>query len=338
MGALPDLLPGYQKVSDSQARKRFEERWGLSLPVTPGLTATEMIKHAEEGKIKGIYIVGENPVLSFPHSNRVTKALASLDFLLVQDMFLTETAKLASVVLPAASFAEKEGTFTNFEGRVKRVRKAIEPLGESLPDWEIILRLADKIGAPFPFSSLQQLTNEIEELVPSYDGYLDSDRSSQIESETREKRRTYMGHLMKGFARFSPAEYISSRDELNSDYPFTLLIGSILYGFGTGTRSSRGQRLTKFFPQPFLEISEADAKKLGMGHGDKVRVISPAAELTTVLKITETLPEGTVFMPQSFPENPATRLFNIDLDPEAKTPSLKACHVRIERADDHGEK
>ena len=336
MGALPDFLPGYQRVVDAQARKKFEEHWGLSLPATPGLTAIEMIEQAKEGRIKGLYIVGENPVLSFPHSNRVAEALASIDFLLVQDMFLTETARLASVILPAVSFAEKEGTFTNFEGRVKRVRKAIEPLGESLPDWEIILRLADKIGSPLPFSSLQQVTDEIEELVPLYEGYLDPERPSQTELETRETRRTYMGHLMKGFARFSPTEFIPLGDEVKADYPFTLLTGSILYHFGTGTRSSRGSRLKKFFPQAFLEIGESDAKKLGIGHGDKVKVISPVAELTAVLRMTETLPEGTVFMSLSFPENPVTKLFNIALDPEAKTPSLKACHVRIERADPYG--
>ena len=146
MGALPDFLPGYQSVADTQTRRKFEEYWKVSLPANPGLTAMEIIEQAKEGKIKGLYIVGENPILSFPHSSSVAEALASLNFLVVQDMFLTETARLANVILPAASFAEKEGTFTNFEGRVNRVRKAIEPPGESLPDWEIILLLAEKMG------------------------------------------------------------------------------------------------------------------------------------------------------------------------------------------------
>jgi formate dehydrogenase alpha subunit len=330
MGALPDFLPGYQSVADAQTRKKFEEHWKVSLPANPGLTAVEMIEQAKEGKIKGLYIVGENPILSFPHSSLVAEAFASLDFLVVQDMFLTETARLANVVLPAASFAEKEGTFTNFEGRVNRVRKAIEPLGESLPDWEIILRLAEKMGAPMPLSSLKQVMEEIEGLVPLYEGYTDSERLYQAEPETWEPRRTYMKQFLSGFARFSPVEYIPLSEGAKEDYPFTLLTGTILYHFGTGARSSRASRSKKFLPRAFVEIGESDAKKLGISHSDKVKLISPVAELTTAVRITDTLPEGIVFMPVSFPESPVNRLFGIVLDPAAKTPSLKACNVRIE--------
>jgi formate dehydrogenase alpha subunit len=330
MGALPDFLPGYQCVADAQARRRFEGRWGVSLPANPGLTAVEIMEQAKEGKINGMYIVGENPVLSFPHSSLVTEALASLDFLVVQDMFLTETARVASVVLPVASFAEKEGTFTNFEGRVNRVRKAVEPIGESLPDWEIILRLSDKMKCPLPFSSLHQVMDEVEELVPLYQGYADSDRLYQAELDTWEARRACGGQFLRGFARFSPVKYTPQAEGTKGNYPFTLLTGTILHHFGTGTRSSKAWRLKKFSPQAFVEIGESDAKKLGIDHGDKVKVISPTAELTTTVRITDTLPEGTVFMPLSFPESPTTRLFNIALDPEAKTPSLKACNVRIE--------
>jgi predicted molibdopterin-dependent oxidoreductase YjgC len=331
MGALPKFLPGNKDVADVQTRKKFEEHWKVSLPANPGLTAMEIIEQAKEGKIKGLYIVGENPILSFPHSSLVAEALGSLNFLVVQDMFLTETAKLANVILPASSFAEKEGTFTNFEGRVNRVRKAIEPIGESLPDWEIILRLADKMGSPLPFSSLRQVTDEIEELIPLYEGYTDSGSLYQAEPDTRETRRTYMEQFLIGFACFSPVEYIPQAEGAKEDYPFTLLTGTILYHFGTGARSSRASRSKKFLPQAFVEIGESDAKKLGITHSDKVKLISPVAELTTAVRITDTLPEGIVFMPISFPESPVNRLFSIVLDPEAKTPSLKACNVRIER-------
>jgi predicted molibdopterin-dependent oxidoreductase YjgC len=288
-----------------------------------------MIEQAKEGKIKGLYIVGENPMLSFPHSSHIAEALASLDFLVVQDMFPTETARLANVILPAASYAEKEGTFTNFEGRVNRVRKAIDPPGESLPDWEIILRLTEKMGSPMPFSSLHQVMNEIEGLVPLYEGYVDPEKLYQVEPETR---RTYMKQFLSGFARFSPVEYTPQAEKTKDDYPFTLLTGTILYHFGTGVRSSRASRSKKFLPQPFLEIGSSDAKKLGISNGDKVKLISPVAELTTTVRITDTLSEGIIFMPFSFPESPVNRLFSIVLDPEAKTPSLKACNVRIERA------
>jgi len=332
MGALPDFLPGYEKVADAQARKKFEERWGASLPADIGLTSLEIIEQAKDGKIKGLYIVGENPVLGLPDSSLVTEALASLDFLVVQDMFLTETARLANVVLPAASFAEKEGTFTNFEGRVQRIQKAINPLGESLPDWEIILRLAEKMQYPLPFSSLQQVVDEIEELVPLYHGYGDSGRpdQSELDNSSREATRIHGRQFLKGFVRFCPVEYIP-QVEANKDYPFTLLTGTTLYHAGIGTRSSRSSRLRKFSPEAFVEVGEFDAKQLGVSPDDNVKIISPISMVNARVKITDTLPEGTLFMPVSFPQTPVNTLFGITLDPEAKMPSLKACSVRIEK-------
>jgi len=329
MGTLPKFLPGYQSVTDAQARERFEERWGASLPAEPGLTTLEIMEQVKKGKIKGMYIMGENPILSFPNSRRITEILTSLDFLVVQDMFLTETAKLANVVLPAASFAEKEGTFTNFEGRVNRVRRAIKPIGESLPDWEIILRLAEKMGSPMQYSSLQDVMSEIEELVPSYEAYTDFERQDELAYE--ETGRTYGRQLLKGFARFSPIEYTPQAGERKSDYPFTLLTGTTLYHFGTGSRSSRSLRLKKFSPEAFVEICESDARKLAITDGEKVKVSSAVGEVTTMVKITDTLREGMLFMPVSFPETPVNELFDITLNPETKAPSLKACSVKIEK-------
>jgi len=329
MGTLPKFLPGYQSVTDARARERFEERWGASLPAEPGLTTLEIMEQVKKGKIKSMYIVGENPVLSFPNSRLVAEILASLDFLVVQDMFLTETAKLANVVLPAASFAEKDGTFTNFEGRVNRVRKAIKPIGESLPDWEIILRLADKIGSPMPYSSLQDVMGEIEELVPSYEAYTDSERQDEL--AYGETGRTYGRQLLKGFARFSPVEYTPQAGERKSDYSFTLLTGTTLYHFGTGSRSSRSLRLKKFSPEAFVEIGESDARKIAIADGEKVKVVSPVGEVTAMVKITDTLREGMLFMPVSFPETRVNELFDIVLNPETKAPSLKACSVKIEK-------
>ncbi|MHC1578147.1 MAG: molybdopterin oxidoreductase family protein, partial [Dehalococcoidia bacterium] len=259
----------------------------------------------------------------------VTESLASLDFLVVQDMFLSQTAKLANVVLPAASFAEKEGTFTNFEGRVNRVRKALEPVGESLPDWKIVVRLADKMGYRFPFSSLQDVMSEIEELVPSYEAYTDSEKEDELAYE--ETGHTYGSQLLKGFARFSAVEYSPQARKRKTDYPFTLLTGTTLYHCGTGNRSSRASRLRKFSPQSFVQIGEADALKLGIGEGDKVSVTSPLSRLTTMARIVTGLPEGMLFMPVSFPETPVNELFDIVLDPESKAPSLKTCSVRIEK-------
>ena len=337
MGSLPDFLPGYQGVDDALARKNFEKRWGVSLPTNPGLTALEMIEQAKEGKVKAMLIVGENPVASFPYPSLIRNALASLEFLAVADMFLTETAKLATVVLPAASFAEKEGTFTNFEGRVQRVGKAIEPLGDSLPDWKIILQLADSMNHPMPYSSSQEVMDEIKESVPLYQRLAYADFATEdldwadLESGRLGARRFYQGPFPSGFGRFSPVEYIPPADIPGDGYPLTLLVGSTLHHFGSGTRSLKTSRLMKFSPHAWGEISEADAKNLGFSDGDRVKVISPAGEVTTILRVTETLPARTLFMPMSFPESPVNELFGIALDPRAKTPSLKRCAVRLER-------
>jgi len=329
MGTLPKFLPGYHSVTDLQVRRRFEKRWGASLPAEAGLTTLETMERAKNGKIKGMYIVGENLVLSLPNPRLVAEALTSLDSLVVQDMFLTETARLADVVLPVASFAEKEGTFTNFEGRVNKVHKAIEPIGEALPDWEIILRLAEKMGQPLPFSSLQDIMGEIEELVPSYEAYTDSARQDEFAHE--EAGGSSGRPLLKGFARFSPVEYALQAREGKTDYPFTLLTGAILYHCGTGSRSSRARRLKKFMPRSFVEICESDARKLAVTDGDEVKVISAVGEVATTIKVSDTVRKGMVFMPLSFPDTPVNALFDIVLDPETKAPSVKACSVKIER-------
>jgi predicted molibdopterin-dependent oxidoreductase YjgC len=328
VGTLPDFLPGYQSLEDAQARSNFEARWGCQLPVGVGLTALEVISGVKEGKIRGMYIVGENPAVSFPHSNLVRQALESLDFLVVQDMFLTETAKLAKVILPAASFAEKEGTFTNFDGTVQRVRRVLELVGDSLSDWEIILRLAEKMNRPMPYSSPQEVMNEIAELVPLYQGvdYVKLD----VKSYRLGKKQATSGQ-----GKFSPVKYVP-RPSSENEYPFTLLAGTTLYQFGTGSRSLRSSRLRKFLPEAFVEISKADAKRLKVKDGDRVKVMSPTGELTAIAKVTDTLNQGMVFMAVSFSESPVSGLFDIVLDPRTKTPALKTCQVRLERIESHG--
>jgi formate dehydrogenase alpha subunit len=344
MGTLPRFLPGYQSLADAQARGKFEERWRVSLPTEAGLTALEMIEQAKKGKIKGMYIVGENPVLSFPNSRFIKDILTSLDFLVVQDIFLTETARLANAVLPAASFAEKEGTFTNFEGRVQRVQKAIAPLGESLPDWEIILRLAGKMGSPMPYSSPQEVMDEIIGCcqLPAYSfyeggGHLESEAKSLYEAESGSHRgvgRIHGGQFSEGFARFCPVEYPPPAKG-KKGYPFTLLAGTIFSHFGTGTRSSRSARLRKSSSEAFVEICESDARELATADGEMVKVSSPAGEVTAKVKITNALCRGMLFMPISFPEAPVNELFDIVLDSETKAPSLKACSVKIDKIPIH---
>ena len=341
MGSLPDLLPGYQDLEDARARKKFEDRWGCRLSDTKGLTALEMIGQAKEDGIRGMYIVGENPALSFPQSNQVKEALTALDFLVVQDMFLTETAKLATVVLPAASFAEKEGTFTNFEGRVQKLRKALKPLGNSLPDWEIILRIAKSMDCSMPYSSPSQVMDEIEELVSSYYGANYGDmkikgkNSAEFDdSSLLTNKRLYKGQFPSGFGRFSAVEYLPPSETLDG-YPFTLMVGTTLYQFGSGTRSSRSSRLKKFLPEAFVEINKADAKEFDINDDDEVKVVSTIGEVTAKAKITDTFSKGIVFMSISLPESPVNGLFDIVLDPQTKTPALKTCSVRLERIGNH---
>ncbi len=337
MGVLPDFLPGYQSIAEISARHKFEERWGVSLPAEAGATALEMIQQAKQGDIRAMYIVGENPALSFPHPSQVREALASLDFLVVQDMFLTETAQLATVILPAASFAEKEGTFTNLERRVQRIRKAIEPPGDSRPDWQIVMQLASTMDYPMQHSSPQQVMDEIRELVPLYQGmdYASLETAGAYwpawDGDRQGMRRLYQEEFPRQFGRFSPVEYVPQPEPSGDGYPFRLLTGTILYHFGSGARSSRAPRLKKIAPQAFVEISEADAEHLGIAEDEVVKVISPQGEIVITAKVTDRLPPGTLFMPLSFPESHVNELFATVLDPRAKTPALKTCAVRIER-------
>jgi len=342
MGALPDFLPGYQSIDDAQNRKKYEERWGRQLPAKPGLTALEIMDQAGEGKVKGLLIMGENPVAGFPQPARTKKALAFLDLLVVTDMFLTETARLASVILPAASFAEKEGTFTNFEGRIQRIRKAIEPAGDSLPDHEIIRRLAGVMGSPLPYTSPQQVMEEIVEMVPFYrhSDYTDIDKTeldpSEADGNTPGTRRLHKGLFPDGFGRFSPVEYLPPKDIATKEYPFTLMTGSIRYHFGTGSRSTRSARLKRFSPEASLEICPADAKDLFFSDGDKVKVISAQGEILTSVKVSDVLPRGLLYMPISFPASPVYELFSTIIDQPNKAPALKSCAVRLERIAENG--
>ncbi len=342
MGALPRFLPGYQSIGEAENRKRFEGRWKCALPGEAGLSALEMIEAAAAGKVKGMLIMGENPLTGFPQPSQVREALSKLDFLVVTDMFPTETVRYATVVLPAASFAEKEGTFTNFEGRVQRLQRAIEPVGESLPDLDILLRLSESMGAKMPYTSHQDVMEEIEDAVPFYRhvAYAETDSMgldwSDVEDSGPGARRLHKGLFPSGFGRFSTVEYTPPRDVATDDYPFTLMAGSTRYRFGTGTRSAHSARLSKFSPAACLEICQADAAGLGVADGDTVKITSAQGELTTTITVSNTLPCGVVFMPISYPESPVHELFGTVIDSQAKAPALKTCAVKLERTAGNG--
>ncbi len=338
MGALPNVYTGYQRVDNSDIQRKFETAWKCNLNPIPGLTLTEMFDAAYQKRIKAMYIMGENPILSDPDTRHVREALSRLDFLIVQDMFLTETAQLAHVVLPASSFAEKDGTFTNTERRIQRVRRAIEPIGESKPDWWIISKLAQKMGANgFNFDHPSEIMEEIASLTPSYGGvsYQRLEECSlQWPCPTKDHPGTpilHVGKFVCGLGRFTPLKYRPPAELPDEEYPLILTTGRSLYHYHTGSMTRRVAGLNTIEPEGVVEISSKDAAVLKIRDGEKVKIISRRGEVIAKAKVTEKLPPTVVYMSFHFVETPANVLTNTALDPVSKIPELKVCAVRIER-------
>ena len=338
MGALPNVYPGYQALADPAVREKFEAAWGGTLSFTPGLTITEMLEAAYQGKVKALYVVGENPVLSDPDASHVREALEKLEFLVVQDIFLTETARLADVVLPGTTFAEKDGTFTNTERRVQRVRKAIEPMGNSKPDWWITCQIAQRMGGKgFNFAQPYQIMEEIAGLTPSYGGvsYERLDTTGlQWPCPTQEHPGTPILHteqFTRGKGRFIPLEYKPPMELSDDEYPLLLTTGRSLFHFHTGTMSRKVDGLNIFMSEEQVEINPEDALRLGVADGETVKVISRRGEVVAKAKVTDISPPGAIFMTFHFAESPTNVLTNPALDPVSKIPELKVCAVRVEK-------
>jgi formate dehydrogenase alpha subunit len=337
MGALPNVYTGYQAVADADIRKKFESAWGCKLPAKPGLTITEIFDAAYRGKIKALYVIGENPLLSEPDITHARGALERLDFLVVQDIFLSETAQLADVVLAGASFAEKDGTFTNTERRVQRVRKALEPVGDSKPDWWITCELGRRMGKGFDFSHPSEIMEEISQLTPSYGGisYERLDNGGlQWPCPTKDHPGTPILHrerFTRGKGKFIPLSYKPSKELPDDEYPLVLTTGRSLYHFHTGTMTRKVSGLNVLRGEGEVEINPGDASNLGVRDGEKVKVISRRGEVVARAKLTEASPAGVVFMTFHFAESPANMLTNPAVDPVAKIPEYKVCAVRIER-------
>ncbi len=337
MGCLPNVYPGYQRLGDDQVREKFEKRWGVKLDNKNGLTVVEIIDAAYKGSIKGLYIMGENPMLSDPNINHVKEGLKRLEFLVVQDIFLTETAKLADVVLPGASFAEKDGTFTNTARRIQRIKQAIDPIGGCWPDWQIICDLSRRMGYQMNYNSPQQIMEEIAELTPSYGG-IHYDRLEgaglQWPCPDREHPGTKYLHrdkFSRGKGHFTPVEFIPPAELPDDEYSFLLSTGRILEHFHTGTMSRRSMGLEALVSECLVEINPKDAHRLGINEDDPLKVISRRGELVAKAKLTECSREGMLFIPFHFKEAPANILTNDALDPTAKIPEYKVCAVKIEK-------
>ena len=337
MGALPNVYTGYQAVTDPDIQKKFEEAWGASLSPKAGLTLSDMFPAVLQGQIKAMYLVGENPILSDPDAKHIEEALEKLEFLVVQDMFLTETARLADVVLPASSFAEREGTFVNTERRVQRVRQAIEPIGDSRPDWWITCQLAKTMGGKgFDFESPSEIFDEISALTPSYGGisYQRLERESlQWPCPTPEHPGTpflHQGIFSRGKGKFLPLEYKPPAELPDDQYPLILTTERSLYHFHTSTMTRKVKGLNKLHKEELIEINPADAESLGVSDRQMVKVSSRRGDMTARAKVSTASPSGVVTATFHFAESPTNVLTNPALDPVSKIPELKVCAVRVE--------
>jgi formate dehydrogenase alpha subunit len=340
MGALVNVFPGYQAVTDEVARAKFEEGWGCQLPGKPGLTVVEMLNAASEGKLKGLYILGENVVVSDPDSNHVVEALKALDFLVVQEIFLSDTALLADVVLPGVSFAEKLGTFTNTERRVQLVRPAIPSVGDSRPDWWIIAELAKRMTAAsnaWEYSGPAQIMEELASFTPIY-GAISHERLAnaglQWPCPTPDHPGTPILHVDKfsrGLGRFTPVEYIPAAELPDEQYPLILTTGRVLEHFHTGTLTRRVAGLATLVPEERIRMHPTDAAQRELLDGDWALISSRRGQVKARVQVTEESPPGVVFMTFHFAEANANRLTNPALDPTAKIPEFKVCAVQVER-------
>jgi formate dehydrogenase alpha subunit len=338
MGALPVVFTGYQPVANDETRSKFEKAWGVALPPKPGLTIVETLNAAHDGKVKALFVVGENPMLSDPDLTHAKEALNHLDLLVVQDILLSETAELAHVVLPAACFAEKEGTFSNTERRVQRVRKALDAPGQAKADWEIICELSTHMGYPMKYAAPEDIMKEINGLTPSYAGIT----YERLEKEGIQwpcpnadhpgTKYLHKDRFTRGLGLFHALDYIPPAEVPDAAYPFVMTTGRVLYQYHTGTMSRLSKGITERCPESLVEIHPNDAKELGIQEGQFAKVTSRRGVVQAKAKVTERVPKGTIFMNFHFKEAAVNLLTNPALDPICKIPEYKVCAVNVEAA------
>jgi formate dehydrogenase alpha subunit len=313
MGGLPDVYPGYQKVDNPDAQQKFEAAWGVKLSETPGLTHSEIFDKIHEGTIKSLYLVGENPYLSEANASHAIEAMEKIDFLVVQDIFLTETAQLADVVLPAATFAEKDGTFTNTERRIQRVRAAIAPRGEAKEDWRIVTEIARRMGAPgFDYNTPAEIMAEIAALTPSYGGITYErleEGGLQWPCPTIDHPGTPILHTERfstasGKARLMPLSFRESAELPDNEFPLLLTTDRSLFHYHTGSMTRRVEGLEQLVSEEFVKINPADAAHLALVDGEMVQVSSRRGTTTAKTKLTAVCPPGLVSMTFHFAESP----------------------------------
>lgn len=338
MGAQPKDFPGYQKVENPQVLEKFEKAWGVKLNPHNGLHATEVFPAAIEGKVKGLYIYGEDPVVTDPDTSHIIKALESLDFFVIQELFMTETAQYADVILPGVSYAEKEGTFTNTERRVQRVRKAVDIGGEARLDTDIIIDLMNRMGYPQPYLTSAEIMDEIASLTPSYGGIsharLDAGESLQWPCPAKDHPGTPIMHAngpVRGKALFYPAEYVPAAELPDDDYPILMSTGRILYHYTTRAMTGKTPELMEMEGKSFIEMNIEDAEKIGIENGEKVKVSSRRGQIESTARVGTKVSPGEAWMPFHFPDGNCNWLTNAALDKYARIPEYKVCAIKIEK-------
>ncbi len=322
MGSLFEFLPGYQRVDDEKARRKFEGIWERAIPEKPGFTYLEMFDKILEGKIKALYVFGEDPFISLPNLERLKNGLQQLELLVVQDIFMTHIGSYAQVILPGVSFAEKDGTFTNMERRVQRVRKAISPVGNARPDWKILCDLSTKMGYPMGYQNPAEIMEEIASLVPSYAGvrYSNLEKGGiQWSSRNGWKRR------------FLPVEYKGPAEQPDEKYPLWIIPRGFHYHYGIGTTTKRAMGLAKVFPDSCIEVCAEDATKAGLEEGGKVKVVSPRGEVETICRISKAVPKGVAYFATTFFPAFVNNLLISGYDAMSQHPEYKVFIGRVEK-------
>lgn len=341
MGALPNVFTGYQPVTDPAVRGKFEQAWKVAeLDDKVGLTLTQIMGQIDPDHIRFLYIMGENPMVSDPDTHHIKKSLSDLELLVVQDIFLTETAELADVVLPAAAFAEKEGSFTNTERRVQLVRKAVNAPGQSLPDWQILVKVMRLFGYDSPeYRNAAEIFEEMRALTPSYAGMsyerLDNLAGIQWPCPNAEHPGTRFLHRDGKFSRgkglFQPVDYTAPVEATDQEYPLALSTGRNLYQYHTRTMTGKVEGLTAKAGESYVEIGPNTAAQYGIEHGDLVRVTSPRGSIEVPARVLPRVRDGLIFVPFHYGEDGANILTAANLDPICRIPELKVSKARIEK-------
>jgi len=337
MGVTPNYLPGYVPVEGGDGKDGIEKEWGFKVPDSPGLALSELIDAIIDGKIKALYVMGENPLLSSPDINKVKRALASLELLVVQDMVKSETAEMAHVILPVSSFAEKDGTYTNMDRKVQRVTKAIEPRGESKPDWEILSLLMKRMGMDNAYWHPSEIIEEVRRLVPMYAGVFYGEmKNTQVQWSASGNGADNKGFIAledfdKKTFELKPVDFSGYKKITSDKYPFLFLTGKGLFHYHTGTMTRSSEELMDISHEGLLEINPEDASELDLKEGEKVKVASPSGEIDIVVKITEHSPKGMLYSTVHFRESAVNYLMDDSYAGSGKTPNLKVCPVNIQK-------